>query len=105
MSKGLGWFGQSVEHDADHRERHESGDGCGVTFKVASEPSITADPGEGSFNDPSLWQDNEAMSVSAFDDLQGPAASVGDHLGHPGPLIACIGKSIKGNRRRAVRSN
>jgi hypothetical protein len=34
------------------------------------------------------------MCVRAFDDLQGPAAGVGDHLGHLGSLIARIGKDI-----------
>ena len=102
-SRAKSWFGQSFEHDADHCETHESGDGCCVTFKVASEPAIAADPGEGSFDDPSLWQDDEAMCVAAFDDLQGPAAGVGDHLGHLGPLIARISKDALDKGKPAPR--
>ena len=32
------------------------------------------------------------MCIAAFDDLQGPAAGVGDHLRHLRPLIAGIGE-------------
>jgi hypothetical protein len=68
------------------------------------QPTISADPGEGPFNNPAFWQDDEAMCVAAFNDLQGPAAGVGDYLRHLRPLIAGIGEA-NGNQRRAQRSN
>jgi hypothetical protein len=91
-SSAKSWPGQSFEHEADHCEAHESGDGSGVAFEVTRQPAISADPGEGPFNDPAFWQDDEAMCVASFDDLQGPAAGVGNHLRHLRPLIASIGE-------------
>ena len=45
------------------------------------------------------------MRVAALDDLQGPAAGLGDELGHLWPLIAGIGEDAldegKGSPRRA----
>jgi hypothetical protein len=102
-SRAESWFGQSFEHDADHCEAHESGDGSGVAFEVARQPAISADPREGPFNDPAFWQDDEAMCVAAFDDLQSPAAGVGDHLGHLRPLIARISKDALNKRKPAPR--
>lgn len=48
------WSGQAPEHDADHGEPDESDDGAGVSFEVALESSVSADPREGALDDPSL---------------------------------------------------
>ena len=57
---------------------------AGVALEVASEAAIAADPGEGSLDDPAFGKDDEALSVVALDDLQGPAAGLGDDA-HFGP--------------------
>ena len=88
----MGWSCQSPEHDADHGKADESSDGSGITLEVARQTAVAADPGEGTFNDPSLRQNDKAMRVTAFDDLQGPGARVGDVRGDLRPLIAGIGE-------------
>lgn len=43
------------------------------------------------------------MCIAAFDDLQGPAAGVGDHLRHFRPLIAGIGEDALDEGKPASR--
>jgi hypothetical protein len=97
--------GQSPEHDADHGEAEEGGDGSGVALEVAGQAAVAADPGKGALDDPTFGQDDEAMSIAALDDLQGPRAGLGDDLGHLWPLVAGVGKDAfdkrEGSPRRA----
>lgn len=51
-----------------------------------------ADPGKRTFNNPALGQDDEAMAVAAFDDLQFPGAALGNRSGGLRSLIAGIGE-------------
>ena len=82
------WAGQSSEHDADHGEAEEGGDGSGVAFEVAGQTAVAADPGKGALDDPTLGQSDKPMSIAALDDLQGPRAGLSDELGALRPLIA-----------------
>lgn len=100
----MAWSGQAAQHDADHGEAEEGGDGSRVTLEVADQPSVAADPGEGAFDDPALGQDDEAMGVAALDDLHLPSAGSGDELGHLWPLIAGIGKDALDEREGSPRS-
>lgn len=63
-----------------------------MTFEVACETAVAADPGQRPLDDPALGQDFEAMEVGALDDLQDPGAGSG--RGRPGlrPLIAAVGE-------------
>ena len=88
----MGWPSQAAKHDADHGETHESRDGSGVTLKVACQAAIAADPGQGSFDDPAFGEDDEVMSIAALDDLDHPAAGIGDRLCGLRSLIAGIGE-------------
>jgi hypothetical protein len=99
------WPGQSAQHDADHGEAEEGGDGSGVALEVSGEAAVAADPGKGALDDPALGQDDEAMGIAALDDLQLPRAGLGDDLGHLWPLVAGIGEDAfdegKGSPRPA----
>ena len=53
---------QASEHDADHGEADEGGDGAGVALEIARQAAIAADPGESALDDPALGQDDEACS-------------------------------------------
>jgi hypothetical protein len=103
----MAWAGQAAQHDADHGEAEEGGDGSGVALEVAGQAAVAADPGKGTLDDPALGQDNEAMGVgiAALDDLQLPGAGLGDDLGHLWSLIPGIGEDAfnewKGSPRRA----
>jgi len=47
-----------------------------VTLEVFGEAAAAADPGEGSLDDPAFGEDNEAMQLIAFDDLEFPGAGL-----------------------------
>jgi len=68
------WPGQASEHETDHGEAHEGGDGAGIALEVAREATVAADPGEGALNDPALGEDFEVMEIGALDDLQLPVS-------------------------------
>ena len=63
---------KSPEHDADHGEANERGDGCGVALKVASQAAIATDPGKRPFDNPPFGQHLESGNVRSLDDLQSP---------------------------------
>src|SRR6266853_3331123 len=69
--------GQASEHDADHGQPNEGSDGAGIALEVACQAAIAADPGQGSFDDPTLGQDDEFVQLVALDDLEHPTAGPG----------------------------
>jgi hypothetical protein len=91
-SRARAWLGQAFEHKADHREADEGGDCRSVSFEIAGQTAIAADPGECSFNDPSFWQHHETMQIGTFDDLDFPAPGCSHDVRHFWPLISCIGE-------------
>jgi len=99
------YSGQAPQHDSDHGEAEEGGDGTGVALEVSGQAAVAADPGEGALDDPALGQDDEAMGIAALDDLQGPRAGLGNDPGHLWPLVAGVGEDAldkrKGSPRRA----
>ena len=99
----MAWAGQAAQHDADHGETEEGGDGSGVTLEVAGLAAVAADPGKGALDDPALGQDDEAMGIAALDDLQAPAAGPGDDFGHLRPLVAGVGKDAFDERKGSPR--
>lgn len=50
----MAWSGQAAQHDADHGEAEEGGDGSRVTLEVAGQAAVAADPGKGALDDPAL---------------------------------------------------
>ena len=88
----MSWPGQSFEHDADHGDTNEGGVGSRAALEVVREATVAADPAECALDNPALGQDDEAMRLVAFDDLQLPGAGLGDSRGCPGSLIASIGE-------------
>lgn len=53
---------ETPHHNADHGETDECSNGADTTFEVPSRAAIAADPSEGPFDNPSLWQDFEVSS-------------------------------------------
>lgn len=95
---------KTSKHDADHGETDECGDGAGITFKIASQPAIAADPGEGPFDNPSLRQDFEASSSGSLDDLQSPYSGACDHASHLLTSVAAVGEDKLDEREQSSRS-
>jgi hypothetical protein len=88
----MGWPGQASEHETDHGEADECGDGSGIALEITCQAAIMADPGQSSFDDPAFGQDDEVMRVGTLDDLEHPAACIGDRLCGLRSLIAGIGE-------------
>src|SRR6266850_2775092 len=86
------WPGQAAEHDADHCEPDEGGDSAGISLEIARQAAIAADPGQGSFDDPALGQDDEFVQFMSFDDLDHPMAGAGSGARDAWSLIAGIGE-------------
>src|SRR5207248_6479528 len=84
--------GQASEHDADQGQSDEGSDGAGVSLEIARQAAIAADPGQGSFDDPSLGQDNEFVRFVALDDLKHPTTGAGSRSLGARSLITGIGE-------------
>jgi len=72
--------------------------------KITRQAAIAADPGQGSFDDPALGQDDELVQIVALDDLEHPTAGAGSGLRGAWSLIAASAKirSMKGKRQRCA---
>src|SRR5829696_9671189 len=66
--------------------------GCSSSRVIAGEPTTTADPCEGAFDDPSFRHDDEAVLVAAAHDLQFPHARAGDPSSGCG---CCLGPGLR----------
>ena len=86
------WPCQASEHDADHGEPDEGGDGVRISLEITRQAAIAANPGQGSFDDPALGQDNELVQLVALDDRKHPTAGAGSGLRGAWALIAGIGE-------------
>ena len=94
--------GQASEHDADHGQSDEGSDGAGVPLEIACQAAIAADPGQGSFDDPALGQDNEFVQFVALDDLEHPTAGAGSRSRGAGSLITGIGEDALDEGEKAA---
>ena len=98
------WPCQASEHDADHREPDEGGDGARISLEIARQASIAADPGQGSFDDPALGQDDEFVQFVALDDFDHPMAAAGRGSRHAWSLVAGIGEDALDKGEQAARA-
>ena len=80
------------KHEADHGEANECGGSVGVAFELPHQPSIATDPRERPLDNPTLWQDDKAVSVRSFDDFNFPASGRANHRCRPCSRVATIGK-------------
>ncbi len=82
-----------MEHELDYGEVDEGSGSSGEVFEIAGEASVATDPGEGSFDDPALGLEDEALGgIAALDDRDAPSAGAACRLGDPRPLVAGIGE-------------
>ena len=98
------WPCQASEHDADHGEPDEGGDGARISLEITRQAAIAANPGQGSFDDPALGQDDEFVQFVALDDLEHPTAGAGSGLRGAWSLIAGIGEDPLDEGEKAARA-
>jgi len=73
-----------------------------VTLEVFGETATAADPGECALDDPALGQDDEAMQLAAFDDLEFPSAGPCNRAGGLRRVISCVCKNTLDEREEAA---
>ncbi len=96
---------QSTEHEPDHGEADE-GDGLsGVTLEVLGQAAAAADPGEGALDDPTFGENDEAMQLVAFDDLERPGPGLGCGGRHFRSLIVGVGEDTLDEGKQAARAS
>ena len=98
----MSWPGQATEHDADHGEADEGCGGSCMALEVACQSTVSADPGQGAFDDPALGKNDEAVRVVALDDLQLPGAGLGNGGAGLGSLITGVGENAFEEREQAA---
>ncbi len=100
----MSWPGQASEHDADHSEANEGGGSASVALEVARQAAVASDPGERAFDDPAFGENDEAMQLISFDDLQRPSSGLCDGCGQLRSLVAGIGEDALEEREEAARA-
>lgn len=100
----MSWVGQAAQHESDHGEARECGDGAGVSLEVARQAAIAADPSQGALDDPALGQDDKFSPFMALDDFDRPIPRTGCGLCHARSLIAGIGKDAHDEGEEAAAS-
>jgi len=69
--------------------------GCGGFFPVLCQASASAEPGEGSLDDPAARDDLEALRrIGAFDDLERPGADAAERAAQLRPGVSAIGEDV-----------
>lgn len=80
------------EHEADEGDNVEICEGVGIALVILDEAAEARGPGEGAFHDPaSRQQDEAALGLRAFDDLQFDAVRAGG-LGRLLTGVAPVGR-------------
>ena len=91
------------EHDADRGEAQECQGIAGEVFKVLGQSPASVEPGEGAFDNPTLWENLEAFGViRPFDDFDLEVRKrFGQSLLKDRPLISAIGEELLQKRINA----
>ena len=63
------WPAQSGKHEADHRQIDHRFTSMSLTFIVAIEPAVAAEPAEGALHDPASRKHRELVEIGAFYNL------------------------------------
>jgi hypothetical protein len=96
------WPCQAPEHDSDHGEPDEGGDGARISLEIARQAAIAANPRQRALNNPTLGQDDKFVQFVALDDLDRPMAGAGSGSRNAGSLIAGIGEDALDKREQAA---
>ncbi len=101
----MAWLRQAAEHDADHGEADEGGNGSGIALEIARHAAKAADPGERRLHDPALGQDFKTSGGGGtFDNLDCPFTSSGRGLCGFRPLIAAVAMDAFDERKQMARA-
>ncbi len=100
----MSWPGQAPEHETDHGETDESGDGSSVALEIACQAPMATDPGERTLDDPAFGKNDETMQLIAFDDFELPGAGACDDRRRFWSLVAGIGEDTLEEREETART-
>ena len=69
--------------------------GSGGAFEVFGKAAASAEPGKGAFDDPTPWQELEALDAGwTLDDLDRPRPAVGERISKLWAAVDAIGKDV-----------
>jgi hypothetical protein len=103
LDSSQGIYGKSSEHDADHSEADEGGDGWCVAFEVASQAAVATDPRERPLDNPSFGQHLESSGIRSLDDLQSPGTGAPHGHSHLASRVSAISEYAFNERKQASR--
>ena len=91
------------EHESDRGETQECQGIAGEVFEVLGQSPASVEPGEGAFDNPTLWENLEAFGViRPFDDFDFEVRKrFGQSLLKDRPLISAIGEELLQKRIHA----
>ena len=75
-----------------------------MALEVFGETPTTTDPGESALDDPALGQNDKAMQLGAFDDLEFPSAALCNRAGGLRRLISGVCENTFDERKHAARA-
>ena len=101
----MSWPGQASEHESDHGEAYEGGDGSGVALEVARQATVSSDPSESALDDPAFGESDEVVQLVALDDFQRPGPGLCQGRGQLRALIASIGEDALDEWEEAARAS
>jgi hypothetical protein len=65
------------------------------SLEILGQAAVSIEPSEGSFDDPSPWQQLKSGRVSgAFDNLDGPVAEFGEGVAQLWAIVDTVGKEV-----------
>jgi hypothetical protein len=94
--------GQSSQHDADHREANEGGNGSSVALEISHEAAKAAEPCDRALDNPSFRQNLEAWVIGAIDDFDLPRARSSGGLRRLWAAIATISEDAFDERKQTT---
>src|SRR5437660_8847611 len=89
-------------HGGDVNPGFSAGD---RSLEILCQAAVSIEPSEGSFDDPSAWQQLKSGRVSgAFDNLDGPLAEFGEGVTQIGAVIDTVGEEMAQPRKQVMDS-
>lgn len=93
VSQANGWLGQVPEHEPNHGDADEGGNGTRMVLERSRESAVIVDPYQCALDDPGLGPDDQQIEPGAVGVLQRPGDGLGDSDVEPAVLMSCVARA------------